>query len=109
MLKDINETITKKKAEMEKENAIMQTTENLKANASACIDRLRSEILNLSSLPYGNKTSVFAESAYDMLKTAEKNFADEKYKESILSCQTGEEDVTIALKTYEGEMKERKA
>ncbi len=109
MLKDINETITKKKEEMEKENIIMQTTENLKANASVCIDRLRSEILNLSSLSYGNKTAVFADSAYDMLKTAEKNFIDEKYKESILSCKTGEEDVTTALTAYEGELKEKKA
>ncbi|OQX22515.1 MAG: hypothetical protein BWK75_00545 [Candidatus Altiarchaeales archaeon A3] len=109
MLKDINKAITKKKEEMEKENTIIQTTENLKANASACIDRLRSEILNLSSLPYGNKTAVFAESAYDMLKTAEKNFIDEKYKESLLSCQTGEEDVTMSLTAYEGEAKEKKA
>ncbi len=109
MLKDINETITKKKEEMEKENIMMQTTENLKANASVCINKLRSEILNLSSLSYGNKTAVFANSAYDMLKTAEKNFIDEKYKESVLSCQTGEEDVIMALTSYEKELKEKKA
>ncbi len=109
MLKDINETITKKIAEMETENAIIQTTENLKTNASACIARLRSETLNLSSLPYGNKTAIFAGFAYDMLKIAEKNFASEKYKESLLSCQTGEEYVNMALTSYKEELKEKKA
>jgi len=106
MLMDINKTITAKKEEIEKENAMSQNNENLKANASACIDKLRAEILNLTSLPYGNKTAIFANSAYDMLKTAEKNFAEEKYIETILSCQAGEEDVNMALKVYEGEMKE---
>ncbi|MDI6730522.1 MAG: hypothetical protein QMD06_03155, partial [Candidatus Altarchaeum sp.] len=108
MLNDINKTIIQKIAERDRENAIIQNIKNLKVNASKCIDKLRSEILNLSSRSYGNKTAVFADSAYDMLKTAEKNFADEKYKESILSCQTGEEDVIMALTAYEGELKEKK-
>ncbi|NCN65646.1 MAG: hypothetical protein GW779_06730 [Candidatus Altiarchaeum hamiconexum] len=109
IVKDINETITKKIEERKNEKIAAQNRENLKANASACINRLRHEILNLSSMSYRNKTTVFAESAYDMLKTAEKNFVDEKYKESMLSCQTGEKDVIMALKAYETEIKERKA
>lgn len=107
MLNDINETIGQKILEREKENAMIQNTKRLKSNASACINRLRYKILNLSSLSYGNKTAVFADSASDMLKTAEKNFVDKKYNESILSCRAGEKDVEMALKVYEEEIKEK--
>lgn len=108
MLKNMNETITKKKEEMEKNIILHQQTEILKANASSCIEGLKLKILNLTSLNYGNTTAVYVNSAYNMLKAAEKNFADENYKKSIFFCHSGKEDMNMALKSYEKEIKEKK-
>jgi len=107
MLIDINKTISERIKEREKERKEIEIRENLKKNASACIEKLRNEILNLSLLNYGNKTGVFVNSAHDMLKTAEKNFAEEKYNEAMVLCQAGEDDVNMALRIYEEEIKEK--